>query len=134
MPTLNFKGKAVIETYHHTVPHHRLEFDDKLSLLPKGQKPSLDGNSMQVLTSGVSATVCAICNASSMYCRSSCLRSWTANSPKPTRTTASRIDTWLTKIWLLSRRPDPRRIFQIVCCFRSSDKTRTAEQNEQNSE
>jgi DNA modification methylase len=44
MPTLNFKGKAVIETYHHTVPHHRLEFDDKLSLLPKDQKPSLDGN------------------------------------------------------------------------------------------
>lgn len=44
MPTLNFKGKAVIETYHHTVPHHRLEFDDRLSLLPKGEKPSLDGN------------------------------------------------------------------------------------------
>jgi adenine-specific DNA-methyltransferase len=44
MPTLNFKGKAVIETYHHTVPHHRLEFDAKLSLLPKGTKPSLDGN------------------------------------------------------------------------------------------
>jgi adenine-specific DNA-methyltransferase len=44
MPTLNFKGKAVIETYHHTVPHHRLEFDPKLSLLPKGTKPSLDGN------------------------------------------------------------------------------------------
>ncbi|HEX5242475.1 MAG TPA: site-specific DNA-methyltransferase [Tepidisphaeraceae bacterium] len=44
MPTLNFKGKAVIETYHHTVPHHRLEFDAKLSLLPKGSAPSLDGN------------------------------------------------------------------------------------------
>jgi adenine-specific DNA-methyltransferase len=44
MPTLSFKGKSVIETYHHTVPHHRLEFDEKLSLLPKGQKPSLDGN------------------------------------------------------------------------------------------
>lgn len=44
MPTLNFKGKAVIETYHHTVAHHRLEFDEKLSLLPKGQKPGLDGN------------------------------------------------------------------------------------------
>ncbi len=27
------------------MPHHRLDFDDKLSLLPKkGQKPSLDGN------------------------------------------------------------------------------------------
>jgi adenine-specific DNA-methyltransferase len=44
MPTLSFKGKSVIETYHHTVPHHRLEFDEKLSLLPKGEKPSLDGN------------------------------------------------------------------------------------------
>ena len=44
MPTLQFKGKSIIETYHHTVPHHRLEFDEKLSLLPKGQKPSLDGN------------------------------------------------------------------------------------------
>lgn len=44
MPTLNFKGKAVIETYHHTVPHHRLEFDPKLSLLPKRTAPSLDGN------------------------------------------------------------------------------------------
>src|ERR1044071_981607 len=44
MPTLDFKGKSVIETYHHTVPHHTLEFDTKLSLLPKGQKPSLDGN------------------------------------------------------------------------------------------
>ncbi len=44
MPTLEFKGKSVIETYHHTVPHHRLEFDKKLSCLPKGEKPSLDGN------------------------------------------------------------------------------------------
>lgn len=44
MPTLNFKGKAVIETYHHTVPHHRLEFSRELSLLAKGQEPSLDGN------------------------------------------------------------------------------------------
>ncbi len=44
MPVLQFKGKSVIETYHHTVPHHRLEFDNKLSLLPKGEKPSLEGN------------------------------------------------------------------------------------------
>ncbi len=44
MPTLQFKGKSVIETYHHTVPHPRLEFDAKLSLLPKGEKPGLDGN------------------------------------------------------------------------------------------
>jgi hypothetical protein len=27
MPVLQFKGKSVIESYHHTVPHHRLEFD-----------------------------------------------------------------------------------------------------------
>ena len=44
VPTLQFKGKSVIENYHHTVPHHRLEFDPKLSLLPKGEKPGLDGN------------------------------------------------------------------------------------------
>jgi DNA modification methylase len=44
VPTIQFKGKSVIETYHHTVPHHRLEFDPKLSLLPKGEKPGLDGN------------------------------------------------------------------------------------------
>jgi len=44
MPTIQFKGKSVIETYHHTVPHHRLEFVRELSVLPKGQKPGLDGN------------------------------------------------------------------------------------------
>jgi len=44
VPTIQFKGKSVIENYHHTVPHHRLEFDAKLSLLPKGERPSLDGN------------------------------------------------------------------------------------------
>jgi adenine-specific DNA-methyltransferase len=44
VPTIQFKGKSVIESYHHTVPHHRLEFDAKLSLLPKGERPSLDGN------------------------------------------------------------------------------------------
>jgi len=44
VPTLSFKGKTVIETYHHTVPHHRLVLDAKLSVLEKGQKPGLDGN------------------------------------------------------------------------------------------
>jgi adenine-specific DNA-methyltransferase len=44
MPVLQFKGKTAIESYHHTVPHHILDFDAKLSVLPKGQKPSLDGN------------------------------------------------------------------------------------------
>jgi adenine specific DNA methylase Mod len=44
MPVLQFKGKSVIESYHHTVPHHRLEFDRKLSVLPKGDQPGLDGN------------------------------------------------------------------------------------------
>jgi len=44
MPVLQFKGKSAIECYHHTVPHHTLEFDGKLSVLGKGEKPGLDGN------------------------------------------------------------------------------------------
>jgi len=44
MPVPQFKGKTAIETYHHTVPHHALEFDEKMSVLGKGDKPSLDGN------------------------------------------------------------------------------------------
>jgi hypothetical protein len=44
MPLIQFKGKTAIESYHHTIPHHTLEFDPKLSVLPKGEKPSLDGN------------------------------------------------------------------------------------------
>ena len=44
MPVLQFKGKTAVENYHHTVPHHRLEFDSKLSLLGKAEEPSLDGN------------------------------------------------------------------------------------------
>jgi hypothetical protein len=33
MPVLQFKGKTAIENYHHTVAHHTLEFDAKLSVL-----------------------------------------------------------------------------------------------------
>lgn len=44
MPVLQFKGKTAIEGYHHTVPHHTVEFDAKLSVLGKGEKPALDGN------------------------------------------------------------------------------------------
>lgn len=44
MPVLQFKGKTAIENYHHTVAHHTLEFDSKLSVLAKGGKPSLEGN------------------------------------------------------------------------------------------
>jgi DNA modification methylase len=44
MPVIQFKGKTAIESYHHTVPHHTLEFDSKLSELSKGEKPSLNGN------------------------------------------------------------------------------------------
>lgn len=44
MPVLQFKGKTAIECYHHTVPHHTLEFDSKLSVLGKGEKPGLEGN------------------------------------------------------------------------------------------
>ena len=41
MPTLNFKGKSAVESYHLVVPHHVLEFDAALSL---SEKPSLDDN------------------------------------------------------------------------------------------
>jgi len=44
VPTIDFKGKTAIENHHYTAPHHRLEFDHKLSCLPKGESPSLDGN------------------------------------------------------------------------------------------
>ncbi len=44
MSVLQFKGKTAIECYHHTVPHHTLEFDAKLSVLQKGEKPGIDGN------------------------------------------------------------------------------------------
>src|SRR5437660_205825 len=44
MPVLQFKGKTAIESYHHTVPHHTLEFDAKLSVLGKGEKLGLEGN------------------------------------------------------------------------------------------
>jgi DNA modification methylase len=44
MPVLQFKGKTAIESYHHTVPHHTLEFDNRLSVLGKGEEPGLDGN------------------------------------------------------------------------------------------
>ncbi len=44
MPVLQFKGKTAVECYHHSVPHHALEFDAKLSLLGKGETPGLDGN------------------------------------------------------------------------------------------
>ncbi|MFH1024596.1 MAG: DNA methyltransferase [Planctomycetota bacterium] len=44
MPVLQFKGKTAVESHHHTVPHHVLEFDKTLSCLPDGEKPGLDGN------------------------------------------------------------------------------------------
>jgi len=44
MPVLQFKGKTAIECYHHTVPHHTLDFDARLSVVGKGEKPALDGN------------------------------------------------------------------------------------------
>ena len=43
MPILQFKGKTAIECYHHTVPHHTLEFDTKLPVLGKGETPGLHG-------------------------------------------------------------------------------------------
>jgi hypothetical protein len=44
MPVLQFKGKTAVECYHHTVPHHTLEFDGTLSVLGNEDKPGLDGN------------------------------------------------------------------------------------------
>ncbi|MBI3945213.1 MAG: site-specific DNA-methyltransferase [Armatimonadetes bacterium] len=44
MPYLQFKGKTAIETYHHAVPHHSLEFVPELSILAEGEQPSLEGN------------------------------------------------------------------------------------------
>lgn len=44
MPVLQFKGKTAIEGDHHTVPHHTVEFDTKLSVLGKCEKTGLDGN------------------------------------------------------------------------------------------
>ncbi len=53
MPVLQFKGKTAIECYHHTVPHHTLEFDCKLSVLDKAEKPGVNGNLIIVETKGV---------------------------------------------------------------------------------
>jgi adenine-specific DNA-methyltransferase len=46
MPVLQFKGKTAVETYHHTIPHHTLEFEKKFSVLKKGEEPALDGNAI----------------------------------------------------------------------------------------
>ena len=57
MPVLQFKGKTAIECYHHTVPHYTLEFDSKLSVIGKGEKPGLDGNLIIVETKGVGTLI-----------------------------------------------------------------------------
>jgi DNA modification methylase len=44
MPFISFKGKSAVETYHHSVPHHTLEFDTAQSVLPNGDAPALDGD------------------------------------------------------------------------------------------
>lgn len=44
MPVLRFKGKTAIECYHHTVPHHTLEFDSKLPVADKGEERWLNGD------------------------------------------------------------------------------------------
>ena len=44
MPTLDFKGKSIIYAHHLTVPMRPLVAQVKQSLVPKGQKPSLDDN------------------------------------------------------------------------------------------
>ena len=44
MPVLQFKGKTAIKGYYYIVPHHTVEFDGKLSVVGKGEKPGLDGS------------------------------------------------------------------------------------------
>ncbi len=44
MSVLQFRGKTAVECYHHTIAHHTLEFDEKLSVLGKGEKPGLDAS------------------------------------------------------------------------------------------
>jgi adenine-specific DNA-methyltransferase len=44
VPVIQFKGRTAVESYHRVAPHHTLETDARLSELPKGQKPALDGN------------------------------------------------------------------------------------------
>lgn len=44
MPEINFKGKQIVYAHHLTVPLRTFEPDAKKSVLPKGGKPSVDGN------------------------------------------------------------------------------------------
>lgn len=44
MPTLEFKGKQFVYAHHLTVPFRPLVIDEKKSLPPKGEKPTLDDN------------------------------------------------------------------------------------------
>ncbi len=44
MPYLEFKGRKFVENHHSTVGHYAFEFDTRLSILPPGERPSLDGN------------------------------------------------------------------------------------------
>ena len=44
MLRLNFKGKQLIQADHLRAPVHALQIDKKKSLVPKGQKPSLEDN------------------------------------------------------------------------------------------
>ena len=44
MPSLQFKGKSAVETYHHALPHHTLDIAPDLSARGEGQEPSLGGN------------------------------------------------------------------------------------------
>lgn len=44
MALLQFNGKTAIESYLHSVPHHTLDLDGKLSVQGNSEKPDLDGN------------------------------------------------------------------------------------------
>ena len=44
MPTLNFKGKSKVHSYHLGVPFHQLNIQHRHSVPPQGQPPSLEDN------------------------------------------------------------------------------------------
>lgn len=44
MPALEFKGKQFVYAHHLSVPFRPLDIDEKKSLPPKGEKPTLDDN------------------------------------------------------------------------------------------
>jgi adenine-specific DNA-methyltransferase len=44
MPVVQFKGKTAVECYHHTLPHHTLQLNNRLSSLRKDEEAGLEHN------------------------------------------------------------------------------------------